>query len=106
MSVYKEGYHIVKKIIAGSVQIFPDAADFGFPTDNNDEISRDVKQLIEWYGIDGTRNEQRYGTGTTVTHDVLLIDEWVTKQEERFSVTYVSTRANGATKGYFYVTKL
>lgn len=106
MAVYREGYHIIKKIISTSIQIYPDAADFGSPTNNTDEIARDVKQLIEWYGIKGTRVENKYHTGTTVTHDVLLIDEWVTKREERFRVTYVSTRANGETKGYFYVEKL
>ena len=73
MSVYKEGYMCVETITNASIQIYPDACDFGAPTKQGDEIWNAAKQLVEMYGDEGTRTGEVYPTGKTIRHQVALI---------------------------------
>ena len=100
MSVYKEGYHAVQLIQQHSRRIYPDAADFGAPTKQGDDLWMWVKQAIDWYGVKGSRQQTDYSTGTTVSHNIKLIDEWNTKREEYYKITYTTH------DGYFTVDKL
>lgn len=107
MSVYKEGYHAVELITKRSKQIFSDAADHGAPTKKGDEIWNAAKQLVDWYGVKGTRKEHKYASGQTVAHQVTLMDEWAVsdgrKTEAQATDLYVVTFTSctsGACKGY------
>lgn len=51
MAIYREGYHAIELIEENSVQIFPDACDFGAPVRKGDEIWNRSKQLIDWWII-------------------------------------------------------
>ena len=106
MSVYREGFHAIELIQDKSKRIYPDAADFGAPTKKGDEIWNWTKQLIEWYGKKETRKVIKYLTGTTVSCIVSLIDEWVTKKEFKYEVTFVSIHKNKDMDGYIYVEKI
>ena len=106
MSIFKEGYHTVNLIQNHSRQIFPDAADYGAPTTEGDKIWMWVKQAIEWYGVKGSRRQTNYSTGTTVTHDILLMNEGGRLPNDRFRITYTTTRGNKNHDGYFQVVKV
>lgn len=106
MAVYREGYHAIELIQNNSFQIFPDACDFGVPVKKGDEIWNWSKQLIEQYGVEGTRKENRYGTGYSVEAQVELMDEWAVSDRrktekqatDRFIVQFVSC-SEGRCKG-------
>ena len=108
MSVYKEGYHAIQLIQSQSKQIYSDACDHGAPTREGDSLWMWVKQLIDWYGVKGTRQQTNYSTGTTVTQEVELMEEsiWNNRRTERFRVTYVTTRGNKQHDGYFQVDRV
>ena len=95
MSVYKEGYHAIELIKKKSVQIYADACDFGAPIKIGDELWNWVKQLADWYKVEGTREAGSWGVSITVE----LMDEWNTGAEERFRVTYCRTKI-GECKGF------
>ena len=107
MSVYKEGYYIADQITKASVQIFPDACDFGAPVRQGDALWNMVKQLTEWYGIKGTRKVERYATGRSCEYKVQLMDEWAVSDERKtvkeatqtFHVSFVSC-TTGRCKGF------
>ena len=108
MSVYKEGYYAIKLITNNSKRIFDDAADYGCPVKKGDGIWMWVKQLVEWYRVRdvNTRVVTKYPTGTTVSEEVELIDEWNCGNEERFKVTYTTTRGNDIMDGIVEVERL
>jgi len=99
MSVYKEFFYILGEIEDASVQIFGDAADFGAPTKRGDFLWGAAKQLIEWYGVEGTRKEERYSTGYSVSQIVSGLDEFETGKEEQYRIDFVSCNS-GKCKGY------
>jgi hypothetical protein len=106
MSVYKEGYEIINTIMRNSKQIYSDACDLGrIPTRKGDKMWVMVKQLIEMYGVDGTRYSVKYATGTTVIHDIELTDEWAVDRV-LYRVVYVTVYGDKNIDGYFYLTKL
>lgn len=106
MSVYKEGYYALQLIQNNSRQIYPDAADYGAPTKQGDDLWNVVKQVIEWYGVKGSRQQTNYSTGITVSHNIKLMDEWNTGREEEYRITYITTRWNKLHDGYFQVDKV
>jgi len=117
MSVYREGYNIIKEVETASKQIFPDACDFGAPTRKGDRIWNSLGQLIKMYGDkNNNRKVDKYETGKTATIEVTLIDEWAVSDErktiaqahDKFRVTYTSCNT-GLCKGmdgYVYIEKL
>lgn len=76
MSVYKEGYYIIGEIQKKSLQIYSDACDYGAPVKQGDPLWNLMKQLTEWYGVKGSRQESRYKTGRSVQQKIELMDEW------------------------------
>lgn len=98
MAIYREGYKAVEEIEKKSVRIYRDASDFGAPTRKGDNIWNYAKQLVDWYGIEGTRSENRYSTGRSVRCDVKLVDEWAVSDERKtleeateiYSVEFIS----------------
>jgi hypothetical protein len=100
MAVYKEGYSIVNSILRNSKQVYPDAADYGVLVKKGDSNWNGIKQLVEWYGVKGTREETRYSTGSSVLHKVMLMDEWAvsdgikteTQATEYYMVSYVTLK--------------
>jgi hypothetical protein len=72
MSVYKEGYHIISTISKHSERIFDDAADYGAPVRNGDQLWCNASQLVDWYGVKGTRQESRYRTLALRGHYVIF----------------------------------
>lgn len=105
MSVYKEGYYAVELINKASKQIYSDACDYGAPVKKGDSLWNWTKQLVEWYGVQGTRQVSEYGTGATVEHVVELMDEWNTGRIDRFKVSYITTRGDRRHDGYVTVSK-
>ena len=111
MSVYKEGYSIVNEIIANSSRIFPDAADYGMLISNSSQMWKNLKQLIEWYGVKGTRSENRYSTGSSVSHRIELVDEWAVSDgrktefqaTEYYVVEYITTKHKPGYDGFVYI---
>ena len=83
MAVYREGYLIVEEIEKASVRIFQDSCDFGAPTKKGDKIWNLATQLVSMHPIKGTRNENRYKTGRSVSHDIELIDEWAYSDDSK-----------------------
>lgn len=115
MAVYREGFKAIELIEKNSVRIYNDACDFGAPTKKGDEIWNAAKQLVTWYGDEGTRSENRYATGRSCKADVTLIDEWAVSDERKtisqatevYSVEFVSC-TDGKCKdydGYVFVYK-
>ena len=90
MSVFKEGYMIVSMIKNKSEHIYSDASDYGVPVRKGDHIWEAAKQLVEWYGLEGTRYEDKYHTGRSVRHDIELMDEWNSGRIERYRVYFTS----------------
>jgi hypothetical protein len=103
MSVYKEAIMGLEHINKNSKFIYSDSCDFGAPTKKGDVTWNWVKQLVEMYGIEGTRHEQKYLTGTTVSHIIGFVsNEHERGEYHRAKLTYVTTRA-GDMDGYVYV---
>ena len=68
MSVYKELSSLVKNIRSRSRQIWNDAADFGAAIgDYNDPLIKQVKGLMEQYGVQV--KTERHSTGFTQTYE-------------------------------------
>jgi hypothetical protein len=95
MSVYKEGYYAIKEITNHSTQIFSDACDYGAPIKKNNTLWNLVKQLVDQYKVDGTRESGEWG----VSNVVELMDEWGGGVIERFKITYCVTN-KGRCKGF------
>lgn len=106
MSVYKEGFHAVELIKKNSRKIWNDAADFGAPVKKGDEVWNWTKQLVDWYGVEGSRKEERYATGVTVKNRVSLLNEWTDGGEVMYEVTYVSVSNNKNLDGYVYLIRV
>lgn len=52
MAVYKEIGHLARKIKSGSEQIWPDAADHGYPISSfDDPILKQISGVMKLYGI-------------------------------------------------------
>ena len=105
MSVYKEGFYAVDLITKASRQIWNDSADFGAPTKKGDNIWAWTKQLVEWYGVEGTKKVERYSTGTSVSQTVELMDEWNTGKTIRYSVNFVTVSNNPNMDGIVYLVR-
>lgn len=112
MSVYKEGYSTIRKITSQSVQIYSDACDYGAPVKVGDILWNDLIQLVEFYGVEGTKTKDKLGCSVKV----FLMDEWavsderktVKEAEEFFMVSY-NKCDSGACKdfdGYITIEKL
>lgn len=99
MSVYKEGYYIIAEIQNKSKQIWADACDVGVLVKKNDAMWNNVKQLVAWYGVEGTRKEHYKGH---VEQKVQLMDEWGwgKKGTETFTVTFCEFKFNGDKKKF------
>lgn len=106
MSVYKEGYYAVELIKKQSKQLYADACDFGAPVKKGDDLWNWAKQAIDWYGNPKTRKQDNYGTGTTVSQVIELMDEWNTGKEEHFKITYTTTRRDKRMDGFLTVSKI
>ncbi len=106
MSVYKEGFYAVELIKKNSRQIWNDACDFGAPMKNGDELWNWTKQLIDWYGVEGTRKQENYSTGTTVKQRVSLMNEWTDGSEVMYEVTYTTVANNKNIDGYVYLVRV
>ena len=116
MAVYREGYKAIELISKKSTRIFMDACDYGAPTKKGDEVWNAAKQLCKSYGIEGTRKENRYSTGRSVSQKVTLIDEWAVSDERKtidqatevYLVSFVSCdkgKCKGKT-GYIYTQRV
>lgn len=79
MAVYREGYSAIKSITQQSVQIFSDACDFGAPVKVGSTLWNELKQLVDWYKIEGTVKKDQYGCSA----QVLLMDEWAVSDEKK-----------------------
>jgi len=103
MAVYREGYQIVEEIKSGSKRIFTDAADFGMPCRKGDRVWNMLGQLVDSYGIEGTRVQWDGG----VVQRVKLVDEWAVCDERKtlaqatdiFTVSFCKT-GKGKCVGY------
>ena len=100
MAVYREGYSIIESLQNQSVQIYPDACDFGVPVEIGDANWKALKQLTEWYGMEGHREKKALG----VKHLVKLVDEWAVSDERKtweeaieiFQIEYTKASSKGS----------
>ena len=107
MSIFKEGYFVVKTIKDSSIRIYPDACDYGAPTKKDDKLWLIAKQAIDMYGLPNTRVENKYATGSSVSIVIELIDEGAVSDErktiaeakELYSITFTSCK-DGACKNF------
>jgi hypothetical protein len=103
MSVYKEIGYAVREIEKQSVQIYPDACDFGVPVKSfDDPIVKMIKGVIEQYNL---KSEIiTYPTGST---QVTNFDGgWPAVLEAGFescTIRYITTRGHKGMKGYITV---
>jgi hypothetical protein len=103
MAVYKEGYSAINRIKRESVQIYDDACDFGAPVKKGDSLWNELKQLVDWYSVEGTKSQSDLGCSA----EIYLMDEWavsderktIHEAEEFYLVTY-NKCVSGACKGY------
>lgn len=100
MSVYKEAYFILAAIATRSHRIYEDACDFGAPVKIGDPLWNNLKYLASFM-VEGTREENRYSTGRSVSMDIELMDEWGGQEHptEYFHLEFVSC-TTGKCKGY------
>lgn len=119
-AVYREGYKCLELIEQNSVQIYPDAADFGAPYNKGDKIYNATKQLVDWYKDKNIPiKNHKYSTGASSEATVTLMDEWAVSDErktvaeatEKYLVSCVTAtggiKHNGQTyTGYVTVTKI
>ena len=104
MSIYKEAVHAVNLIKRNSQRIYPDAADYGASVKKGDEIWNWAKQLVECYGVKGSRRVTKYGTGTSVTSLVeYMPDEHHSPRVVQVRVTYTTTRQDKFRDGYITI---
>ena len=80
MSVYKEGYYIIEALLKQHKQVWNDSADYGVLIKQNDKNWNMVKQLVDEYGVKGSR-VQHGELG--VSQQVKLIDEWAVSDERK-----------------------
>jgi hypothetical protein len=73
MAVYREGYHIIEALLKQHKQVWQDSADYGILIKHSDKNWNMVKQLVDTYGIKGSR--VHHGE-RGVSQKVKLIDEW------------------------------
>lgn len=108
MSVFKEGYHIVKEIEESSKQIYPDACDYGSPVKKGDKLWNSVNQLFEWYGEQESKKIIEYSTGTSAEFIVELIFEGDSRRGaiDRFKLEYHTTRDHKEMDGYICCYKI
>jgi len=90
MSVYKEGYYIIKQILENSKQIYNDACDYGAPVTKGDNMWNRMKQLVDDFGLPETRTVHDYGIGKTVSIHIKLMDEWADGGEEIWLLEYTT----------------
>ena len=107
MSIYKEVIHALKHIKSNSKQIYPDACDFGAPTTKGDSTWNLTKQLVKWYGVEGTRKVEKYSTGTTVSQLVeFMPNEHSSPELKTVEVIYVTTRKDKGMDGYVEIREI
>jgi hypothetical protein len=108
MSVYKEGFKIVRMIRAASQQIWDDSCDYGALVCKGDPLWMAAKQLFEMYGSKDERTEERYETGATVTATIRLLDEHGSGDEVKYMLEYIKSDALKAKKadGYLNIIQL
>jgi hypothetical protein len=103
MSVYKEIGYAVREIEKQSVQIYPDACDFGVPVKSfNDPIIKLVKGVIDLYDLQS--ETITYGTGSTQV--TKFNGGWPAVLEAGFescTIEYITTRGHKGMKGYITV---
>jgi hypothetical protein len=110
MGVYKEAEHAIKLITQRSVQIYPDACDFGALCNKGDEIWNWGKQLVDWYQ-DKKKPivREHYGTGQSCSAVVIVgSDNSERDITKKYKVEYVGVKKrinyNGKKyDGYFHV---
>jgi hypothetical protein len=101
MSVYKEAVHAINLIKKNTKRIYPDACDEGTPVRKGDEVWNWAKQLVEWYGVEGSRKVVKYSTGTTVSNRVRYMpNEHGSSVYKTVTLTYVTTRHDKDIDGY------
>lgn len=110
MGIYKEANHAIELIQKRSIQIYPDACDFGALCNVGDELWNWGKQLVDWYIKKGTQPEQhRYETGQSSSAIVEVgSDDSERPFTKRYKVEYVGVKKrilyNGKKyDGYFHV---
>jgi hypothetical protein len=110
MAVYREGYSFIEFLQRNSIDIYPgESCDNGVPVKKGDSVWNQCKYVIDFYGRDnkGTRQENRYSTGRSVSQCITLIDEWAVSDERKtvteatdvFRIEFVSC-TDGKCKGY------
>lgn len=111
MSVYKEGFAAINILKNEMVKLTEYSYGVGAPVDINDKIWNVAKQLVESYGIEGTRKEtQLFGKTYKVSQLVRLVDEWAVADKrktleqatEKYKVTYNTGYCAGK-QGYFTI---
>jgi hypothetical protein len=81
MAVYREGFSIVEKLIALQGPVYQDGADYGVTANPDSPIFKAVKQLVDWYGVKGSRID--HGNFCGISHDVELVDEWAVSDNRK-----------------------
>lgn len=97
MSVYKEGFYILKQFNSQSTRVFNDACDVGSPIKQNSAEWGMLKQLVEWYKDENVAIKR---TDHSCTTTISLFDEWAysdgrkseKEAEEFYTVTYTSLK--------------
>ena len=103
MSVYKEAYFALQTIEDRSRRVFEDACDFGMTMKKDDSNWKLLHGLIEMYGEKETRKLIEYGTGTSVSIDIHVMNEMDGSfDNEVFRINYVTCRGNKEMDGYAY----
>jgi len=106
MSVYKEAVHAIATIENQSKRIYPDACDFGAPVKKGDDTWNWAKQLVDWFGVEGTRKEHRYATGATVSQKVSYMpNEHNSSSYVTVEVVFVLVEGQRNMDGYIYIQK-
>lgn len=89
MSVYKEAYFVIAEIIKQSVQIYPDACDFGVPYRKGDKNFTMVKEMLAPYGNEKTKKVNQYAIGKDASIVIEVMDEWDSGAEEKYKLDIV-----------------
>ena len=90
--VYRELFYTAQQVEKQSIQLYPDAADYGVPIfSNNDPIIKMVKGIIDQYGA--KVKTINYLTGSDQTIEISGYDEG-TRSEKlvTFTFTYTYTK--------------
>lgn len=93
MSVYKEGYIIVNKIMSQQARIYDDACDYGVVMTKGDDNFDMVKQLVADYRDESVEVKQdKYASGSTSVARVKLFNEWQWREDGSYRDIYPASR--------------